>query len=164
MEDVRYTAIGFYNGIKKILTLELGIPEDNDNNYVYKHYDLTTKLKDDIYLNVILTNINYGENQFEEVTEYHEKISIIMKPEVDAGNLNTDYRDEVIDLKKPDILFLLVHDNQLSPANIREIKGNVFEYYGRAKIKSNFISEDYPKENPIVSGRPRTLGMSIIKK
>jgi hypothetical protein len=164
MEDLRYTAIGYSNEISRILTLELGIPKDINNGYDYTHYDLTTKLKDGIYLNVILTNINYGVDEFGEVHEYHEKIKIIMKALADAGNLKTDFRYIAIELKNPEILFLLVHDNQLSDDNIREIKGNVFEYYGKAKIKSTYISNAYQKEDAPILGRPRTIGMSIIKR
>ena len=164
MADLRYTAIGFFNEVNKILTLELAIPEDINNVYRYTHYDLTTRFKDDIYLNVILTNLNYGVDVFGEVREYPEKINIILKPEADAGNLNIDYRDIEIDLKNSEILFLLVHDNQLSDDNIQEIKDNIFEYYGRAKIKSTYILNAYQKEDSPILGRPRTIGMSIIKR
>lgn len=165
MKDVRYTAIGYSNEISEILNLEIGIPrEDISTPYRYEHYDLTTRHSEGKYLNVVLTNLVFGEEELGEVHDYFVKKTISLKESDEGTSLIIGYRDRRIDLNNPEILFLLVHDNNLTPESIREIKRNIFDYHGRAKIKSTYISSAYPKEDPIVSGRPRTIGMSIIKR
>lgn len=158
MADVRYTALGHFNNLSKRLSLELGIP--NDTNHIYKlsHYNLTIKLLNGSILNVILTNLDFGTSELSQVDDYYYDLKINL-----LNDLSTKYSNIDIDFNNSDILFLLVHDDDLSEDNILYIKDNVLKYYATARVKSTYISEAYPEKSALV-GRPRTLGMSIIKK
>jgi hypothetical protein len=160
MEDLRYTAIGYYNEINKKITLELGIPAEIVSKNELDFYNLSVKLSENHFLNVLMINLKRPNTEIQEITNYEYKLDV---------NLNTDtiifgVDEPILDLSYPEILVLLVHDDDLSDENIRGIKSNVFEYYGIAKFKSFYISNAYQNEESSILGRPRTIGMSIIKK
>lgn len=159
MTDVRYTAIGHLNELSKILHVEMGIPKDIVPQGDLIIYNLTTKLKDSQVLNVIMVNLKYPENELDEINDYPYDLKINL-----TQNINTDHREADFDLKNSEILFLLVHDNLLTTDAFKEIKNNIFKYYVMAKKESSYISNAYQKNPPVSGGRPRTLGMSIIKK
>lgn len=160
MKDVRYTAIGYSNEISRILTLEVGIPANVVPKNELCFYNLSVKLAENHLLNVLMVNLKRPENEFQPIPNYEYKLEINLNTDTIMSDADTPN----LDFSHPEILFLLVHDNLLSDSNIKEIKENLFKYYMMAKLGSQFILEAYPKQNPIVSGKPRTLGMSIIKK
>ncbi len=159
MDDVRYTAIGHLNELSKTLHVEMGLPRNIVPPEQLTIYNLTTKLNDSHVLNVIMVNLKNPTDELDEINDYQYELKINL-----TQNINIDHREADFDLKNSEILFLLAHDNGLSNDNITEIKSEIFKYYTLAKHKSRYISEAYPKVVTIVSGRPRTLGMSIIKK
>lgn len=159
MTDVRYTAIGHLNELSKILHVEMGILKDNVPPEHLTIYNLTTKLKDSQVLNVIMVNLKYPEDELDEINEYPYDLKINL-----TQNINTDYREADFDLKNSEILFLIVHDDFLTADAFVEIKSNIFKYYVMAQKESSFISNAYKRTPPVSGGRPRTLGMSIIKK
>ncbi|HRE78855.1 MAG TPA: hypothetical protein PLL09_13640 [Flavobacterium sp.] len=160
MTDVRYTAIGYSNEISKILTLEIGIPANVVPKNELDFYNLSVKLSENHLLNVLMVNLKRPETEFQAMASYEYKLDINLNTDTIISEVNVPE----LDLSNSEILFLLVHDNLLSADNIREIKSDIFKYYGMAKIKSNYISEAYQKGDPILGGKPRTVGMSIIKR
>ena len=160
MKDVRYTAIGYSNEIKKKLTVEIGIPTNIVRKNELDFYDISVKLPDNHLLNVIMVNLKSPETEFQAITNYEYDLEINL--ETDTVILQAN--GHKLDLSNPEILFLLAHDNQLSADNLREIKSNIFKYYGMAKIKNTYLSNAYLGEDSPILGRPRTIGMSIIKR
>ena len=136
MKDVRYTAIGYSNEIKKKLTVEIGIPTNIVRKNELDFYDISVKLPDNHLLNVILVNLKSPETEFQAITNYEYDLEINL--ETDTVILQAN--GHKLDLSNPEILFLLAHDNQLSADNLREIKSNIFKYYGMAKIRNTYLS------------------------
>jgi hypothetical protein len=160
MADVRYTAIGNINNISKKLFLNVGLPQDDNNRYDFQSYNLSLKLPKNETLNVVLTNFIFGDVELDKVDDYYYKLEINLETELDLT-----YNNSIpINYEYNDLLFLLVHDNSLNPNDIKNLQNNILEYYALANIKNTYISNAYQKGDPALGGRPRTLGMSIIKK
>ncbi|MBC8882634.1 hypothetical protein H9X57_02160 [Flavobacterium piscinae] len=160
MEDLRYTAIGYYNEKNNKITLELGIPAEIVPKSELSFYNLSVKLSINHFLNVLMINLKRPNTEIQEINNYEYKLEIDLKNDT----IISEYNEPVLDLSQPEILVLLVHDDDISSDSIREIKDNVFKYYGIAKFKSFYISNAYQKKGSPILGRPRTIGMSIIKK
>ncbi|PKP14648.1 MAG: hypothetical protein CVU07_13805 [Bacteroidetes bacterium HGW-Bacteroidetes-23] len=106
-----------------------------------------------------MTNFKFGERELDPVENYYHKLEI----NLDADLLQT-YSKIPINCENPHLLFLLVHDDALYPDDIKNLQKNILEYYALANIKNTHLSNAYQKGDPALAGKPRTLGMSIIKR